>query len=173
MHGHQERPNTRLERYLIGVLWIAILLVGDQLVLRIYSELDRTHTVEFVSLALLAALALYLAVLFISLATVRYRIADGRLWLRQGLRRVEFDLTGEFHLHRWRSRWAWSGGVVRELGVEAIDHYPPLWLFRPGGVWVVVGTTPAGARRAVALRPSPRLLALLREELAEEWRAGD
>lgn len=165
--GQQESPETRLERYLIVASWIGILLVGDQLVLRIWSNLDTPHTGEFVGLALLLALALYLVVLFWQLSTVRYTFEGGRLEARQGLRRVTIDLTaGPFHLHRWRARWAWSGGAERDLGVEAIDHFPPMATFRQSGLWVLSGQTPQGAHRAVALRPSPRLLALLKEQVA-------
>lgn len=174
MHGHREAPDTRLERYLIIALLIAILLGGDRLVLLIYSDLERVHTVEFIGLALLAGLGLYLVGLFLSLATVRYTLTDdGQLVVRQGLRRVVIELSGEVYLHRWRSRWRWSGGAVRDLAVEEIDLFPPLWLFREGGAWVVIGKTPKGSRRAVALRPSPRLLALLKEHVPERRGAGD
>lgn len=174
MHGHQEVPDTRLDRYLIVAAWIAIFLGGDRLVLRIFSDLERLHTGEFIGLALLSALALYLIALFLSLATVRYAVTDdGSLVLRQGLRRAVIDLTSGIHLHRWRSRWAWSGGATRDLGVEEIDRFPPVWLLRQGGVWVVTGQTPGGRDRAIALRPSPRLLALLKERAAERRVAGD
>ncbi|MFZ5827946.1 MAG: hypothetical protein ACOY94_26880 [Bacillota bacterium] len=174
MHGHREAPDTRLERYLLIALLIAILLGADRLVLLIYSDLERVHTAEFIGLALLAALALYLLLLLLSLATVRYTLTDdGQLVLRQGLRRVVIELSGEVHLHRWRSRWGWSGGATRDLGVDEIDLFPPLWLFRGAGAWVVIGRTPKGARRAVALRPSPRLLSLLKEHVPERWGVGD
>lgn len=174
MHGHREAPDTRLERYLIIALLIAIFLGGDRLVLLIFADLERVHTAEFVGLALLAGLALYLLSLLLSLVTVRYTVTDDRqLVVRQGLRRVVIELSGDVHLHRWRSRWGWSGGATRDLGVEEIDLFPPLWLFRGGRAWVVIGNTPKGRRRAVALRPSPRLLTLLKEHVPERRGAGD
>lgn len=173
MHRHQEAPDTRLERYLTIALWIAILLAGDQLVLRILSDEEGPHTGEFIGLALLVGLALYLGLLFLHLVTVRYTVADGQLIFRQGWRQVVIDLDREISLHRWRSRWAWSGGASRDLPVEEIDLFPPLGTFRQGAVWVVVGDTPSGDRQAVALRPSPRLLALLKERVAVQRGAGD
>lgn len=172
-HGHQEAPDTRLERYLLIALSIGALLAGDRLVARIWADLDRPHTPEFIGLALLLALALYCGNLCLSLATVRYAIDGDQLVLRQGLRRVVIDLASPLHLHRWRSRWAWSGGAVRDLGVEEIDLFPPLSLFRHATLWVVAGRTPQGAYRAVALRPSPRLLALLKERVAAQRAIGD
>lgn len=165
---NRESPDSRLERCLIIVLWIGILLTGDRLVAWIWSDLDRRHTGEFMALALLLGLALYLGVAFINLVTLRYTYGEGRLEARQGFRRVTIDMGGPLHLHRWRYRWAWSGGATRDLGVEEIDLVPPLGFLRWSSVWVLVGHTPQGAHRAVALRPSPRLLALLKEEVSAQ-----
>ncbi|MFZ5814709.1 MAG: hypothetical protein ACOY93_05350 [Bacillota bacterium] len=173
MHRHQEVPDTRLERYLIILLLIGMLLVGDRLVARILSDLDRPHTVEFLALAFLAVLALYLLILFLHLLTARYTLTEGQLICRHGWTRVALDLHGGLHLHRWRSRWAWSGGASRDLGVEELNIIPALGLLRQGSLWVVVGEEPGGVYRAVALRPSPRLLALLKGLAAERLGAGD
>lgn len=162
MDIHQEAPETRWERSLILVVALAILLAGDRLVARIFTDLKRPPTVEFVGLALLLGLAIYLGILFYHLLTVRYGIDEEALWLRRGMSQVRIDLREGIHLHRWRDRWGWSGETERDLGVEAIDLFPSLLLFRRGTVWVVASRG-EGPVRAVALRPSPRLLALLRE----------
>lgn len=169
---YQESPNSRLERYLIIALSIGILLTGDQLVARIWSEPDRPQTGAWIGLALLLGAAIYLALLFNSLIRLRYTLAEGRLVVRQGWRRVVIDLEQPVQLHRWRYRWAWSGGAALDLGVVEIDLVPPLGLFRQGGIWVVAGQTPEGVHRAVALRPSPRLLSLLKEWAAVHRRAN-
>lgn len=168
---HQEVPETRWERSLIIFSWFAILLAADLLVGRIKTDLKRPPTVEFVGLALLLGLAIYLAYLFYQVLTLSYVIDEEALWLRWGRGQVRIDLSQGIHLHRWRERWGWSGGSERDLGVEAIAFFPSLLLFRRATVWVVASRG-EGPARAVALRPSPRLLALLRERSIHRM-AGD
>ncbi len=168
MDGHRETPDTRLEQYLLIAIGLGILFAGDLLVLRIKADPAHTHPAEFLLLALLAALLLYLAWLFLGMQTVRYHLDGGHLHLHQLLRRpLVLRLDAPLGLHRWRYRWGWSGGAEKDLGVEEIDHFPPLWAFGSSKVWVLVGQTAGGDRHAVALRPSPRLLALLKETVAE------
>jgi len=168
MDGHQERPDTRLELYLLISMALGIFFAGDWLILRIARGEGRAYPAEFLLLAIMAALLLYLIWLIVGLATVSYAVSEGQLRLSHRLRPpVALDLEGPLALHRWRGRWGWSGGSERDLGVEEVDHFPPLWLFGSGSVWVVVGRTAQGERRAVALRPSPLLLVLLKRRVEE------
>lgn len=169
MIEHAEQPETRQERYLVIALAAGDLLLGGLLVWLIVGSADRAHPVEFVGLILLLAFGAYLGLLFRELTTVRYELGEQRFGCAQGFRQITLDLTRPTHLQRWLNRWGGSERAARELGVEAVDHFPPLSLFHRGAVWVVTGWDTAGTFRAVALRPSPRLLALLREWAVPRW----
>lgn len=170
MRDHQESPDTRIDRYICSALMVVLFLIGDRLLLKLKLNLfpEQPKPVEFLVLAFLAGLFLYLLWLLLSLFTVRYELADHHLILRQGLRRVTVPLDGSAQLHRWRNRWGWSDGARRDLGVEAIPCFPPVWFWRPSPVWVMAFRTERGEQRAVAFRPSAGLLALLRDRTREE-----
>lgn len=164
---HQERPESRLERGVCITLAITAVLMGDRLILQISLQPFAMHLWRFVGLALLFGLLLYLGWLVWLLSTVTYAIDGARLLLSQGGHRQTVALDGSVHLYRWRSRWAWSGAPANDLGVGEIDLIPPLWLGRSPAVWVLLETKVTGERRAVAFRPSPALLGMVRAILRE------
>lgn len=168
-HEHSEQPETRLERGLVVALCAGALTLGGLLIWLIVSRPGRPHPAEFIGVLLLAALAGYLGLLYHALMTVRYVLGEQQFTCRQGRRQITLDLTRPIQLQRWLNRWGGSDRAARALGVEAVDHYPPLSLMRAGAVWVVSGWDLKGEFRAVAVRPSPRLLALLREWAAPRW----
>ncbi|MFB5084340.1 hypothetical protein [Symbiobacterium thermophilum] len=163
-----ERPDTRAEQYLVGALLAAVCLAAGWLVVRIRSTPGAAHPLEFTGLFLLLALAAYLGHAGYELSTVRYALRDQRFRVAQGRRAVELDLRQPLRLHRWLNRWDGSGAAAAELGVAEVEWYPPVALVRTA-CWVVVGHDPAGLCRAVAVRPSPHLLALLREMAVPKW----
>jgi hypothetical protein len=169
---HHERPETRLERYLIGALFGVVLLSGALLVGRIRRAPEEPHPAEFVGLLLLLACTAYLGLLCYELLTVHYVLGEQQFLAAQGFRRLTFDLARPIRLQRWLNRWNGDGAVTRELNVEAVEWYPPFALVRTGG-WVVTGWDLNGRYRAVAFRPSPRLLALLREWAVQRWGEED
>lgn len=171
--GHyQEQPETRVERYLVGALLLAVFLTAGWLVARIRATPGAAHPLEFTGLFLLLALAAYLGLLAYELLTVHYVLGEQQLRVAQGRRMVVFDLLQPIRLHRWLHRWEGSGSAAADLGVPEVEWYPPLALVRTG-FWVVMGCDQTGRPRAVALRPSPRLLALLREWAAPRWGEED
>lgn len=134
---------------------------------RIQGDLEHPHPVEFMILAALAWLALYLLWQLLVLSTVRYRLEHDRLILRQGVSRLVIPLDGRVRLHRWRWGWAWSGGSQRDLGVEELALFPPLWIDRTSSTWVVAFPGANGGPRAVAFQPTPELLSRLKAKLRE------
>lgn len=153
MENYQEAPDTRWDRvFCIGGMAASWAGAG-WLAWRILGELEKKHTVEFVSICLLLGLGLYLGFLIWPLSTVRYTLKGDRLILRQALSRREIPLTPETHLHRWRWRWSWDGGAQRDLRVESIQLFPPFWLGRSDEMWVLLCDG-----KATAIRPTPRLL---------------
>lgn len=168
MRYHQEKPDTRVDRYICLGLIAAALLAGDHLLLRL-SQAGKEQPVPllFLGLAMLAALLLYLVWVTVSLFTVRYALADHQLILQQGSGRCVIPLDRPVGLHRWRYGWGWSDGPRQDLGVEAIALFPALWFWRETPIWVVTFVTGSGERRAAAFRPSPELLELLRERIRE------
>lgn len=168
MRYHQERPDTRIDRYIALGLIAATFLTGDRLLLRItQSNRSQPLPLEFLGLAALAALLLYLIWNTVSLFTVHYLLADDQLTLRQGLQKYTIPLDGSAQLHRWRYRWGWSDGPRKDLGVEEIALFPAVWFWREAPVWVVTFAAAQGERRAAAFRPSPELLELLRTRTRE------
>ncbi|HYF92830.1 MAG TPA: hypothetical protein VD969_11355 [Symbiobacteriaceae bacterium] len=157
MDFHHESPDTRWDRvFCIGGAAAAAAVLG-WLIWRVKASPDHVHTLEFIALALLAGLALYFAWLIYALSTVRYVVQDNRLLLQQAWSRLEVPLTAGTHLYRWRYRWTWDGGAQRDLGVEILHLFPPFWMWRENEIWVL-----HAAGKAVAFRPSPRLLADLK-----------
>lgn len=170
--GHyQERPETRAERCLVGALLLAVCLTGGWLIARIRAAPGAARPLEFTGLFLLLGLAVYLGFLAYALLTIRYELGQRQFRVAQGRRAVEFDLGHPIRLQRWLRRWDGSGSAVGELEVPDVEWYPPVVLARTA-CWVVIGRGPDGLRRAVAIRPSPRLLALLREWAAPRWGDG-
>lgn len=158
----REAPNTWAERSfcmaaaagaLAGMVWLSIRIAG---------ALDRNHTPEFVAMALLIGLLLYLGWVLLALWTVRYSLAGGKLLLEQGPVKTEIPLGRQAHLHRWRSRWMWEGGAQKDLGVSAVAFFPPLWLLRGKEIWVL-----QHGEKAVAFRPSAKLLAAIKQRVRE------
>jgi len=163
---HHEAPNTVVERILVILALVGAGWAAGHLAQAIRSNLDVSHTWEFIGLSLLIPAGLYLLWLLWALSTVSYSLTGDSLVLRQGWRRIRIPLDEEFALHRWRLRWGWSGTAEGDLGVETIRLMPPVWLARPSSVWVVL----AGAT-AVGFRPSVALLATLKARQPER-RAG-
>lgn len=165
--AHQERPDTRVERYLVGGLLAAALAGIGWLIARLRGAAAGPHPLEFVGLVLLLVLVAYLCLLGHELLTVCYLLGEQELRVCQGRRMAIIDLTRPMRLYRWLNRWN-GEAAPRELGGLVVEWYPPLAVVRTG-IWVVEGEDPAGQRRALALRPSPRLLALLREWAVPRW----
>ena len=169
MAGHYlERPQTRLEQYVIGTLLLAVFVAAGWLVVRIRATPGAAHPLEFTGLFLLLALAAYLGLVTHELLTVRYVLVGHQFTVAQGRRTVNLDLRRPIRLHRWLRRWDGNGSAAAELEVADVEWFPPVVLARTA-CWVVVGRAPDGRLRAVALRPSPRLLALLREHATPRW----
>ncbi len=163
-----ERPDTRAERYLVGALLAAVCLAAGWLIARLRATPGAAHPLEFTGLFLLAGLAGYLLFAGWELLTVRYALGEQAFRAAQGRRVAELDLTQPVRLHRWLGRWEGGGSAAAELGVPDVEWFPPFALVRTA-CWVVVGHDPAGRRRAVAIRPSPQLLARLREWAQPKW----
>jgi hypothetical protein len=158
----RETPATHIERGVCigviiiataGMVWLGVRTAGD---------LDRNHTPEFLGLALLAGLLLYLGWLLWALWTVHYELDGDRLRLRQGPFHAEVALDQGTHLHRWRGRWMWEGGAQRDLSVTAIALFPPFWLGRSSDTWVVQRSD-----KAIAIRPSAELLSEIKSRVRQ------
>lgn len=165
MRHHQERPETRLERYVAIAGIVVSLVAGDRLILSVVRGPDLIHTWRFMGLGLILALVVYLGWLLWALSTVRYIMAAERFVLGQGRRTIVIDLGRGAQLYRWRVRWGWNGAAQRDLDVEEVAMMPPFWLWQGPAVYVLRYSDEQGEQRAVALRPSPQLLSLLREHL--------
>lgn len=156
-----EAPNTRAERFVCAMCAMAAVLLGDWLWLQIVRNPDTNHTLRFVALGLLVLLVLDMLYLLFTLFTIRYALADDHLIIRQGLRRLVIH-HGQIRLvQRWRRGWGWSGGALRDLGVEEITCFPPLIFGRHLSIWVIVYETNRG-HRAAAIRPTHGLLEILK-----------
>lgn len=165
--AHRERPDTRIELYLVAGLLLAACAGVAWLAARIYGAAGAPRPLEFAGLLFLLVLAVYLCLLAYELRTVCYLLGEQELRVSQGRRAVTIDLSRPIRLHRWLNRWN-GDAAPRELGGVAVEWCPPLALERTG-TWVVLGDDTGGRRRALALRPSPRLLALLREWAVPAW----
>ena len=165
--AHRERPDTRIELYLVVGLLVAAFAGAGWLVARIRTAAGAPRPLEFAGLLLLLVLGVYLCLLAYELRTVCYLLGEQELRVAQGRRSVTIDLSRPMRLHRWLNRWN-GEAAPRELGGAAVEWYPPVAVVRTG-TWVVVGQDMEGRRRALALRPSPRLLALLREWAVPSW----
>ncbi|MBP2017105.1 hypothetical protein J2Z79_000479 [Symbiobacterium terraclitae] len=165
--AHRERPDTRLELYLVAGLLLAACAGAGWLVARIAGAAGAPRPLEFAGLLFLLVLAAYLCLMAYELRTVCYLLEEQELRVAQGRRAVTIDLSRPIRLHRWLNRWN-GEAAPRDLGGVAVEWYPPLALVRTG-TWVVLGQDASGQRRALALRPSPRLLALLREWALPTW----
>jgi hypothetical protein len=74
-----------------GMVWLG---------LRTGRDLDRNHSPEFLGLALLAGLLLYLGWVLWALWTVQYQLDGNQLLLRQGPFAASVALDQSTHLHR-------------------------------------------------------------------------
>lgn len=161
MQDFREFPGTRIHGSVAIGLGVAALTGMGWVGWRVDWNADGSHTYAFIGLAALLGLAFYCAWLAWALYTVQYELTEGRLTLRQSWSHREVDLADGVRLHRWRSRWAWSGGVQKDLGVAEVELFPPAWPGRQA--WVLVFPAGAGGSRAVAFCPSPELLARIKE----------
>lgn len=158
---YAEQPKTLIDQAASLVVLAGALVMVVWLATTIHLGDDRNHTPAFVGIASLAVLAVYMAWLVWTMRSLRYMLVGDELSFSQGWQHLNIALSPDRspHLYRWRSRWLWSGGVQRDLGVTEVAVFPPVWFWKPSATWVLVYVDPkSGEKHAVAFRPTARLL---------------
>jgi hypothetical protein len=160
MNRMKEKPATLLERSLAGAALLSAFLSTDQL-FRWVIKGEETRSWGWIGVVLLIGFTLYLLWLLGALLSVTYTLEGDHLLLHQNKAHCAIPL-GQVQLHRWRTKWVWSGGSADDLPVMEINHYPPIWLGLSQQTWVLHWQDSQGEQRAAAIRPSPELLAAIR-----------
>lgn len=171
--AHQERPELQQDRAVVlfalgaaaaGAIWLLVRILGDR---------EVVHAWETLTLILLLSAATGLAWVLRLYRSAEYLLMDDALRLCQFRRETRLPLAKMQSLYRWRQRWNWSGNAEKDLGVELVTLYPPVWWVKKKDLWVIVYETEDGRLEGACIRPSQKLLSFLKRWLWERKGVAD